>query len=102
MVFKMTDLVFLIESMRYEQAAKYILREVFGEKLYDIGPRDITLKRKQIAKIAKELQKQHKLVRKQYPDRITRNQMREIAVQTYDQTCQTLDLYKYIDSATQI
>ena len=81
------DTIFLIEFERYEQAANFMLRDMFGEKIYDMGKREITLKRK---KIAKELERRFNLVRKKYPHVIGIEQMRQIAREVYDQAFQAL------------
>ena len=87
--FKMTDIFFLIEAMRYERAANYMLPDMFCEDLYSIRPNEI---RRRKENIAKELKKQHNLIRKQYPNKITIEQMRDIARKVYQQTYQSFGL----------
>ena len=86
-----SDTIFLIEVMRYEQATSYILREVFGDELHTMKPSEIKQKRRQILS---EIKKQRNLIRKQYPAKITVEQMREIARETYEQTYESLGLSK--------
>ena len=81
------DTIFLIEFKRYEQAANFMLRDMFGEKIYYMGKREIKLKRK---KIAKELERRYNLIRKEYPHNIDIEHMRQIAREVYDQTFQAL------------
>ena len=85
--FAMTSIVFLIEAGRYEAAAQYIIQDAFDDGTLSTG-KNGTKPRKR--KLVKEIKRKHSSIRKEYPDRLSLEQMREIARKVYEQVFQAL------------
>ena len=88
----MTSMVFLIETGKYDLAAHYLLRDI---------PRDDISKKSNMPsqeKVSRELRRRYDIIRELYPDRLTIEQMREIAAEAYEQVYQALLNCEYSNS----
>ena len=75
--FVITSMVFLIEAGNYELAAHYLIQDA-GKGNGHNGSKSIKMK------LAGEIRRQHESLRKAYPQRISIEQMREIAGTVYE------------------
>jgi len=85
--FVMTSIVFLIEAGRYEAAAQYIIQDALDDGTLSAGKNGIKPRKR---KLVKEIRRKHDSIRKEYPDRLNLEQMREIARKVYEQVFQAL------------
>ena len=92
--------IFAIEVRRYDRAAEYMLKELLGEKIHSIKPKQLTpMKRR----IAKELESQRNNLRQgQYAGRLNSVDRTEMARDTYERTYTALELDKYDDSVIEL
>jgi hypothetical protein len=93
--FIVSSIVFLIEARKYDVAASYLLHDVY--QFEDIGM-ESNGRQSLIENLTEELRKCHGTVRIQYPDRLTLEQMREIAREAYEQVRSSLLKGEYATS----
>jgi hypothetical protein len=89
--YKVTSIFLMLEAAKYERAANYILQEVIREDLYNIQPSKMNYIRNGLII---ELKKKYESIRREYPDKITIEQMRDIAGKVYQDTYQSLPIHK--------
>ena len=85
--FIVSSIVFLIEARKYDVASSYLLHDVYQFDDVNTGSND---KQSLIDGLTTELRKCHGAVRAQYPERLTLVQMREIAIEAYEQVRRSL------------
>ena len=80
--FLIASMVFLIEARKYDIAAQYLLHDARNNngKNNQTGASQPTRK-----KLIREIKRLHESILKQYPKRLTIEQMREIAREVYEQ-----------------
>jgi len=93
--FIMTSMLFLLEAGKYDLAAHYLLKDVSR-----INDSSNVQNGKRPAKetVSRQLRQRHQAVRELYPERLTIEQMREIAREAYEQVNQALLTGKCADS----
>lgn len=92
--------IFAIEVKRYDRAAEYMLKELLGERIHSIKPKQLNPMK---GRIAKELESQQNNLRNtQYAGRLNRIDRTEMARETYERTYAALDLDKYDDNVIEL
>ncbi len=85
--YKVTPIFFLLEAEKYERAANYILQEVFKEEISTIQPNKVNDIQN---RLRNDLGNKYKSIRREYPTKITLEQMRDIAEKVYQDMCRSL------------
>ncbi|MDD5510537.1 MAG: hypothetical protein PHI12_07000 [Dehalococcoidales bacterium] len=94
------DAIFSIEVRRYDRAAEYMLKDVFGDKLQKMKPKQVRLLKQ---RLSKEIESQRNHLRQwQYSGRMSSEDRVELAREAYDRTYSALELDKYDDNILQL